>query len=183
MRCSSPADLVSFRVLNLAEARFDCTFGRGCDGVCCRNGRPLIYPDEIAGIDGALDAVVPLLRPTAARVVNRDGYLSNRRKRGERVVRVVDGWCVFFNNGCTLHMAGAAEGDPLKYKPTVCALFPLDRNYDDSWYVRQKGYKGEIWQLHCLDPQNTAVPAADSLRAEIAIVERITAAQSQQHSK
>src|SRR5258708_5403239 len=43
--------VMTFRILNLAEARFECTFGRGCDGVCCRNGRPIVYPEEGARLD------------------------------------------------------------------------------------------------------------------------------------
>ena len=76
-------------VLNLANARFDCTFGRGCDGVCCRNGRPPIYPEDAQRIDRNMDRVRPLLRPDARALVDRSGYLSRRRKAGQPVARVV----------------------------------------------------------------------------------------------
>jgi hypothetical protein len=166
--------MVTLRVLNLAEAKFECTFGRGCDGVCCRNGRPLFYPEDIASTDARMDAVLPLLRPAARRLVEEQGYLSARTKRRNRVARVVGGWCVFFNQGCTLHQLGEAEGDPLKYKPAACALFPLDRDYDSTWYVRQKGYRGEIWDLACLDPAQSAVAASQSLVREIALAQHFT---------
>jgi hypothetical protein len=100
------------------------------------------------------------------------------------MLRVVDAWCVFFNEGCVLHKVGAAEGDKYRYKPAACALFPLAKDENDRWYIRQRGFKGEPWDLFCLDPQNTAMPAAESLRDEFglamrydeeAAVERLTA--------
>jgi len=161
--------MVILSVLNLDAARFDCTFGRGCDGVCCRNGRPLIYPEEAARIDEVLPRIIPELRPSARMMVQRSGYVSRRRKRGQPVARVVEGWCVFFNKGCVLHRVGLSAGDALRYKPAVCGLFPLDRDHDGQWYVRQKGYNGEIWDLPCLDPAASPVRAADSLKAELAL--------------
>ena len=158
-------------VLNLDSARFDCTFGRGCDGVCCRNGRPLVYPEEARRIDEHLHRILPLLRPEARAVVAAEGYLSRRRKAGQTMVRVAAGWCVFFNQGCTLHRLGAAEGAAFRYKPWVCAVFPLAKDQRDRWYVRQKGYKRELWDLACLDPGSSAVPAAVSLQQEMTLVD------------
>jgi hypothetical protein len=166
--------LVGLPVLNLAEARFECTFGRGCDGVCCRNGRPPIYPDEALGIDARLPEILPLLRPEARRTVEKEGYVNRRRKRGHPVARVTNGWCVFFNRGCVLQTLGAAEGDKMRYKPAACALFPLDRDHHNRWYVRQWGYRGEAWNLFCLDPRVCDTSAAESLRDEIALAERLT---------
>jgi Fe-S-cluster containining protein len=162
---------VSFTVLNLESARFDCTFGRGCDGVCCRNGRPPVYAEEVQLIDRLLPRVLELLRPEARAALLEGGYLSRRRKAGQRMARVVAGWCVFFNQGCALHRLGIMDGAALQYKPAVCAMFPLAKDRRDRWYVRQKGYKGEGWDLPCLDPRSSAVPAAQSLRQEIALVE------------
>ena len=34
-------------VINLSEAKFECTYGRGCAGLCCQNGRPGVYPEEV----------------------------------------------------------------------------------------------------------------------------------------
>ena len=162
---------MSLSVLNLQSAQFDCTFGRGCNGVCCRDGRPPVYADEVRNIDQNLHRILPLLRAEARAAVNKAGYLSRRRKAGQPMARVVAGWCVCFNQGCVLHRLGAAEGAPFRYKPGVCAMFPLAKDRRDRWYVRQKGYKGERWNLACLDPGSTAVPAAESLRGEIALVE------------
>jgi hypothetical protein len=156
-------------ILNLATATYQCTFGSSCDGICCREGRPLIYPDEIERIDAELDRFLPLLRPAASGAIARRGYLTKRRRLGERMIRNADGWCVFFNQGCVLHRVGEAEGDKFRYKPAVCALFPIQQDENDRWYVRQHGYKRERWDLFCLDPKNTTVRAAESLSAEIAL--------------
>ncbi len=165
--------VLSVPILNLGSARFECTFGRGCDGICCRNGRPMMYPDEAARLDEKLPEILPSLRPDAHALVARNGYLSRRRKCGMPLVRVSGGWCVFFNAGCVLHRAGAEEGDPFRYKPVACSLFPLSKDEHDRWYVRQKGYKGEVWDLRCLDPARSATPASQSLVREIAMAERL----------
>ena len=109
--------LAPLNVVNLAEAKYECIFGRGCDGICCQNGRPAVYPEEAERIDQRLDQLLPLLRPEARAVVETDGYLSNRIKEGQPMMRVVKGWCVFFNKGCVLHKVGAEEGDAYRYKP------------------------------------------------------------------
>jgi hypothetical protein len=161
-------------ILNLAEARFECTFGRGCDGICCCNGRPPLYREESARIDGQLNSILPARRPAARAVVEKNGYLARRRKRGNPTIRVSEGWCVFFNQGCVLHKLGAAEGDRLGFKPCAGALCPLSRDEHDRWYVRQGGYQGEIWDLFCLNPQASTTPAAQSLREEINLAQRLT---------
>jgi hypothetical protein len=162
---------VRLRVLNLREARFECTFGRGCAGICCRNGRPPVYADEAERIHASLSKLTPLMRPAAASAVAAGGFMSGRRKAGTTSLRVVDGWCVFFNDGCVLHRLGAMEGSTFRYKPFSCAVFPLEQHPTRGWYVRQKGLLGEVWDLPCLDPMATPMPAARSLGAELALVE------------
>jgi len=159
-------------ILNLEGARFECTFGRGCDGICCRNGRPPVYAEEAGLIAANLPKFLPELRPEARAVVGKSGFLSRRRKLGQQMMRVAGRWCVFFNQGCVLHRAGAAEGDKFRYKPAACGLFPLAKDERDRWYVRQKGVNGEIWDLFCLDPVASPIQAADSLREEIALARR-----------
>jgi hypothetical protein len=159
-------------VINLHTAKFECTFGRGCDGVCCREGRPPVYADEIARIAENLPKFLPLMRPEASRVAARRGFVSGRKRFGEEQMRVAGGWCIFFNQGCVLHQVGAAEGDKFRYKPAVCALFPIQQDDHDRWYVRQKGFKRERWDLFCLDPSNSTKPAAESLQEELALAQR-----------
>jgi hypothetical protein len=106
-------------------------------------------------------------------VVEAEGFLSNRTKLGRPMVRVAGGWCVFFNAGCVLHKLGAADGDPFRYKPSQCALFPIERDDDGTWYVRQWGYRGEQWDLFCLNPKASDRPAVESLAGEIALAGRV----------
>jgi Fe-S-cluster containining protein len=164
----------SLPVINLSEATFECIFGRGCDGICCQNGRPPVYPDEAERLDAHVEKFLPHMRPEARQVLEQNGYLSGRRKFGLPMLRVVGGWCIFFHQGCVLHKVGAAEGDKYRYKPSACALFPLARNDADEWYVRQQGYDKEKWDLFCLDPQASTKPAAESLEEEIRLAERFT---------
>jgi len=160
----------SLPVVNLAEAKFECIYGRGCDGICCQNGRPSVYPDEAKRLDVNLHKFLPELRPAARALIESKGFVSRRLKRGHPMLRVVDGWCVFFNQGCTLHKVGAAEGDKYLYKPVQCALFPLAKDdKDDTWYVRQRDFRGEVWKLFCLDPSTSPVPAAETLQEELGL--------------
>jgi hypothetical protein len=163
----------SLPVLNLSEAKFECTFGRGCVGICCQNGRPPVYPEEVERIDAHLEKFLPELRPEARAVVEEHGYLSRRHKLGLPMLRVVEGWCVFFHQGCVLHKVGAEEGDKYRYKPAACALFPLAKDEFDRWYVRQKGLNDESWNLFCLDPQISAAPAAETLQEEMDLAQRV----------
>jgi Protein of unknown function (DUF3109) len=162
-------------VVNLAEAKFECIYGRGCEGICCQNGRPGVYPEERERLDENLHKFLPELRPEARKVIEKGGYLSNRRKDNLPMLRVVDGWCVFFHQGCVLHKVGAVEGDKYRYKPAPCALFPLGKNDKGEWFVRQKGIEGEEWNLFCLDPSTSPMPASKSLREEIELAAKYTA--------
>jgi hypothetical protein len=164
-------------VTNADTATFDCSFGRGCDGICCRNGRPSVSAAEQAVIESVLPRVLPLLREEARKVLETDGFTSARVKLGQPMVRVAAGWCVFFNGGCVLHTVGAEDGDSYQYKPTQCALFPLEKG-KAGWYIRQWG-PGEDWDLFCLNPANSPRKAMDSLAAEVALAAKLDAAQPQ----
>jgi hypothetical protein len=168
----------SLPVVNLDEAKFECIYGRGCEGICCQNGRPVVYPEEVENLDAHLPKILPHLTPAARKLVEEKGYLSGRRKLGLPMARVIDGWCVFFNQGCVLHKLGAVEGDAFRYKPAACALFPLAKDDQDRWYVRQKGTNDEPWDLFCLDPKQTRKRAAETLREEIALANRYTEAEN-----
>jgi hypothetical protein len=162
-------------VINVAEARYECIYGRGCDGLCCQNGRPGIYPEEEEVLALNLHKFLPELRPEARALIEEQGHLSNRRKDGLPMLRVANGWCVFFHQGCVLHKVGAAEGDKYRYKPAACALFPLAKNDQGQWYVRQWGYEDEQWDLFCLNPNASPVSAAQSLQGEITLAHRYDA--------
>jgi Fe-S-cluster containining protein len=164
-------------VANADTATFDCSFGRGCDGPCCRNGRPSVTPAERAVIASVLPRVLPLLRPAARTLLETEGFTSARTKLGQPMVRVAGGWCVFFNAGCVLHAVGAEDGDSYQYKPAQCALFPLDKTDDGAWYVRQWGVEEEGWDLFCLNPANSPRPATESLAAEMALATKLDASE------
>ena len=167
----------SLTVINAATATFECTFGRGCEGHCCRQGEPSVTPTEHQQIDAVLDRVKPLLRPLARQVVEAEGWLGGGTKFEWPMVRVVDDWCVFFNGGCVLHQLGDADGDFSLYKPIQCVMFPLEPNGDGTWYVRQHGYEDEEWdELFCLNPSNTDRRAVEALASEIAVAETLGSA-------
>ena len=154
-------------VTNLAEARFECTFGRGCEGICCKNGRPSLDKNEQARIKKVMKRVLPLLRPEARKLIEKEGFISKRIKIGLPMLRVVDSWCVFFNKGCVLHQIGAEDGDSYQYKPSQCALFPIEQDVDYTYFIRQWGHKQEDWDLFCLNPKNSPKKATESLKAEL----------------
>lgn len=165
----------SLPVLNLNEAKFECIYGRGCDGICCQNGRPGVHPEEVAVIDANLPKFLPHLRPKARKLVEQAGYLSKRIKTGLPMLRVVDTWCVFFNEGCVLHKVGITDGDKYQYKPSACALFPVAKDGKGQWFIRQHGYYGEEWNLFCLSPTASPMPAAESLKEELALAAKFEA--------
>ncbi|MBI3722468.1 DUF3109 family protein [bacterium] len=150
---------------NIETATFDCVFPR-CGGICCKNGRPPVEPDERERIEKNLERFLPHLRPSARAHVEKHGWLTKRVKRGNPVIAVEGGWCVFANEGCTFQKVGMAEGEPWKYKPSACIRFPLDQAKDGTWYVRQWGHRGEAWDLFCLNPKESPRPASESLRDE-----------------
>lgn len=168
--------LLSLKVINGATATFECIYGRGCDGICCQQGRPPVSDDERERIDANLSKFLPLLSPAQQKLIETTGYLSNRIKAGRRMLRVLNGWCIFFNQGCVLHKVGSAEGDKFRYKPAPCSLFPLERDDDSGdYYVRQHGYKGEQWtSLFCLDPKQSSQLAVASLGEEMEFARRRT---------
>ena len=153
-------------VENIATATFKCVFPT-CGGICCKNGRPGVEPDEQARIEKHLQKFLPHLRPSARAHVEKHGWLTQRVKDGLRTVAVEGGWCVFENQGCTFQKVGMLEGEPWAYKPSACIRFPLEKTKGGTWYIRQWKYRGEAWDLFCLNPKENPTPAAESLRDEV----------------
>jgi hypothetical protein len=163
---TAPGRALPLAVENLDTATFKCVFPV-CGGVCCKNGRPPVEPDEQARIEENLPKLLPHLRPSARAFVEKSGWLTQRIKDGNRTIAVEGGWCVFENGGCTFQKVGMLEGDPWAYKPSACVRFPLEKTKGGSWYVRQWDYRGEVWDLFCLNPRESDLPARESLRDEI----------------
>ncbi|MBK7875729.1 MAG: DUF3109 family protein [Planctomycetes bacterium] len=163
---------VQLPIAGLDTARFDCVFPT-CGGVCCKNGRPPVEEAENARIEANLAKILPHLLPKARAVVETKGFRTERKKEGLRALAVVDGWCVFHNEGCVLHKVGASEGDRWKYKPWRCIAFPLERSKSGVWHVRQWKVKGEAWDLFCLNPKESPKKASKTLAAEMAFVREL----------
>lgn len=162
----------TLEIANLDKATFQCVFPV-CGGICCKNGRPPVTPQEQRRIGANLKRFLPHLRPAAKALAARGAWLTKRRKQGQRMLGVVDGWCVFHNEGCVLHKVGATEGDKFRYKPWHCVAFPISKDTDGTWHVRQHGYRGEAWDLFCLDPKEDPTPARESLKDEVAFVQEL----------
>ena len=131
----------------------------------------MIDPHNAERIDAAFPAVLEMLRPKAREAVERDGYLSDIKRDGYPVLREVDGWCVFFQNGCALHRIGEERGSKFAYKPYLCALFPLEKIDEDegNWFIRQKDYRDEKWDLPCLSPEAGTGLAFEKIQDEIVL--------------
>ncbi len=52
--------------------------------------------------------------------------------------------------------------------------FPLARDENDQWYVRQWGYKEEDWNLFCLHPEARTPAAGTTLQEEIELARMYT---------
>ncbi len=161
-----PEAALPLAVENLEEARFECLFP-ACAGLCCKNGRPRVELDERLNIDKNLGKFLPYLRACACARIERKGWLTRRVKDGFPIIAVERGWCVFANDGCVLQKVGLAEAAPWKYKPAACIRFPLRQAKGGHWYIRQWGYRGEKWNLFCLNPRESKVPARESLTGEM----------------
>ena len=166
--------MTSLTVVNAATATFDCSFGRGCEGLCCKQGEPSVSAAEQATIETVLPRLREHLRPAALKMIDEAGWLSGEIKLGQPMIRTEGEWCVFFNAGCTLHKLGMLDGDFAQYKPTQCVLFPLEPNGDGTWYVRQWHENDEQWNdLFCLNPANTPLKAVETLAPELIYAERL----------
>jgi Fe-S-cluster containining protein len=163
---SLPLAPLPLEVENLETATFKCVFPV-CGGICCKNGRPPVEPDEQAKIEKNLARFLPHLRESARAHIEKNGWLTNRVKDGHHTIAVEGGWCVFANEGCTFQKVGMLEGEPWRYKPSACIRFPLEKTKGGTWYIRQHGYRGEGWDLFCLNPEEDPTPASESMRDEI----------------
>lgn len=170
---------------NAATARFECTYGRGCEGVCCSNSTPPVDSDKQALINGILPKVLPLLRPGARSLIEAKGYIDPEEvHEGNPSIRVESDWCVFFNKGCVLHQLGMEQGDSTLYKPVACYLFPIDRDSSGQWYVRQHGVDDEQWtELFCLAGTPDLPLAVETLGFEMEMAAREDAKQTAQETE
>lgn len=168
------AKKLALPVKNADTARFECVWP-GCGGACCRESHPPVSAVEAARIAEAVPRVIERVRPAARRVLERGAWLTERVEEGRRTLAIAERYCVFYNEGCVLHVLGASEGDKNAYKPGTCITFPLDRDDHDRWYVRQHGVENEAWtELACLDPQASSKLAIETLHEELAHAARLS---------
>lgn len=159
------------QVENLQSARFRCVFPV-CGGICCKTGRPHLTQDDLDRIRKGFQKFVPHMRPDVRRYLKRHPWHTNRTNQKHATLGVAGGWCVFYNNGCILQQVGMEEGEPWRYKPDTCIRFPLEpvRSTPGRYYVRQWEYRGEGWDLFCLNPAEDPTPASESLGPELAYI-------------
>ena len=157
------------RVLNAETATFSCVYPT-CGGACCKGSRPPATPAEIAHLRALLPRVLDRLRPSARRAIEKRDFVTRRTKSGLATLAVQDGACVFFHEGCTLHVLAVEEGrDRFAHKPWACTVFPLERHDEGTWHVRQHGAYGEAWsELPCLSPDASSTLGVDALQPELA---------------
>ncbi len=159
----------TLRVLNAETATFSCVYPT-CGGACCKGSRPPATPAEIAHLRALLPRVLDRLRPSARRTIEERDFVTKRTKRGQATLAVQDGACVFFHEGCTLHVLAVEEGrDRFADKPWACTVFPLERHDEGTWHVRQHGAYREAWsELPCLSPNASLTRGVDALSPELA---------------
>lgn len=127
------------------ESRWQCIFGRGCQGVltgpapelvqgCCSYGAHFTDAADVQRVEEA--ALTLTASQWQFRQKGRRGSaVAYTNRAGETVTRLVQGACIFLNRpgfpggaGCALHRAALERGiEPLELKPEVCWQLPLRR--------------------------------------------------------
>lgn len=174
---TNPTTRLPLVLANADTARFECTYGRGCEGICCSNSTPPVDPAKQDIINSVLPEVLPLLRPGARALIEQSGYIDPEEVyEGNPSIRVESDWCVFFNKGCVLHKVGAERGDSTWAKPVACYLFPIDHDSQGRWYIRQHGVDDEQWtELPCLAGTPDLPLAVTTLGFEMEMAARLEA--------
>ena len=130
-------------------SRWECIFGRGCQGVltgpaadlvqgCCSYGAHFTDAEDEARVEAA--AATLGAEHWQFRREGRQRGVIKTNASGERVTRMVGGACVFLNRpgfaggaGCALHRAALDRGErPMDLKPDVCWQLPLRREERDD---------------------------------------------------
>jgi hypothetical protein len=143
---TDPADAEQvFRCdLTWLTSRWNCLFGRGCQGIvpgkasngCCSLGAHFCDEED----EQRVEVQVARLTPDVwqhHRIGTRDGTVAATGDGGRRT-RIVDGACIFLNRpgfeggeGCALHVLALRDGrEPLEYKPDVCWQLPIRRTQE-----------------------------------------------------
>jgi hypothetical protein len=131
--------------LTWLTSRWQCVFGRGCQGItagraddgCCTLGAHFSDADDERRVAGHAERLTPETWQYHDEGHGKRGW-TELDDDGERRTRRVDGACVFLNRpgfpggaGCSLHSLALREGrEPLETKPDVCWQLPVRRTYE-----------------------------------------------------
>jgi hypothetical protein len=174
-------------------SRWNCIFGRGCQGVltgpaeeleqgCCSYGAHFTDDDDIERVEAAARTLTPDIWQHAAKA--RRGGIVATQSDGTRITRLVGGACIFLNRpgfasgaGCALHQAALHRGiEPMDLKPDVCWQLPLRREdtTDDTgrvtstitqWDRKHWGGGGEEFHWWCTEAPEAFTGSAPVYRA------------------
>ncbi|TDC07795.1 hypothetical protein E1265_33755 [Streptomyces sp. 8K308] len=138
--------------LTWLTSRWQCVFGRGCQGIeagrstdgCCTLGAHFSDEDDERRVGEHMARLTPETWQYHPEGTSADGWVE-KDEDGERRTRRIDGACVFLNRpgfaggeGCALHTLALREGrEPLETKPDVCWQLPVRRTYE--WVDRPDG--------------------------------------------
>ncbi|MFR9726572.1 hypothetical protein ACL02R_24910 [Streptomyces sp. MS19] len=131
--------------LTWLTSRWNCVFGRGCQGIqagragdgCCSLGAHFSDEDDERRVAGHAERLTPETWQFHDEAKGPDGW-TEPDEDGELRTRRFEGACIFLNRpgfpggeGCALHTLALAEGrQPLETKPDVCWQLPVRRTYD-----------------------------------------------------
>ncbi|RKN10022.1 hypothetical protein [Streptomyces radicis] len=138
--------------LTWLTSRWQCVFGRGCQGIqagrasdgCCTLGAHFSDEDDERRVAGHAERLTPGSWQFHDEGRSADGWVE-LDEDGERRTRRFQGACIFLNRpgfaggeGCALHTLALDEGrEPLETKPDVCWQLPVRRTYE--WVEQPDG--------------------------------------------
>ncbi|WP_062210605.1 hypothetical protein [Streptomyces sp. NBRC 109706] len=138
--------------LTWLTSRWNCVFGRGCQGIqpdrasdgCCSLGAHFSDEEDEQRVAEHVARLTPESWQFHAEGTSRKGWVE-LDEDGERRTRRHQGACVLLNRpgfaggeGCALHTLALAEGrEPLETKPDVCWQLPVRRTYE--WVEQPDG--------------------------------------------
>jgi hypothetical protein len=130
--------------LTWLTSRWNCIFGRGCQGIqegrsddgCCTLGAHFSDEDDERRVAEHVARLTPDIWQHHDEGT-RHGWVAEDDE-GSRQTRPYQGSCIFQNRpgfpggaGCALHILALREGrEPLETKPDVCWQLPIRRTYD-----------------------------------------------------